>query len=242
VIPTADADLGIVCSAPFAGGANFSTCTNLARKAKVSGVAVIAPGPVHAFADAVNKSLAQPLAIRNGLHGLKGKFSARATEANRLSAAELKAAKAVAGTSTPRRYAKAIAALVAALRGEANQFTALGKAAHASNRSSYSRAVGAVDSASRRLQAATKALAPYDLGFRSFGALALAGPPPAPPAPAPSSSGSSPAPSTPTPAPTTPAPAPTPTTPAPTPTATTPPPPPPPPPPTCTTNCTSTGV
>ena len=222
VLPTAAADIAIICQAPFAGAADLGSCAALAQRAKISSAHVLAPGPDLAAGVTLNRQLHPVLSARSSLHGLTGSsLSARATKAGRVAIAESAAAASIASASTPVRYHALVASLTAALKKEASEFNRLASAARAGDRAAYSAHVHGIASESRALQAATNAFGPTGMRVRALGTLSLDGPPalPAPAAPtaspAPTQTPSTPAPSTPTPsAPSSPAPSP----PAPTPT------------------------
>ncbi len=128
VIPTPDGDLAIICQAPFAGGASLQSCTDLANRAKLSGVQLLAPGPDLTFGQAVNRGLTPVVGVRGGLHGLgDSTLSARAPKATRLAATETSAAAAIAAVQAPSRYRSVVANLNSALKTEARQLQRIGQ-------------------------------------------------------------------------------------------------------------------
>ena len=180
ILPTSGADVAIICQAPF-DGASLSSCTQLAQSAKLSGVRLLAPGPVHTFGTALNRKLSPVVSLRSRLHGLGGStLGPRADKAAALASADTRAAAAIASVSAPARYRKSVLSLGSALRAEARQLTSLAKAARGDHRDAYASAAKAVGNASGSLQSATAPFAAFGLTIRGLNKLRLDGLPPLP--------------------------------------------------------------
>jgi len=187
VVPTTLADAAVICAAPFAG-ASLAPCTELAGRAKLSGVLLLSPGPDLALRGALGAPIADLASVRDALHGLRGSFAARARAAKHVAGADAQTAAAIARITGAPRYGPQLAALAGALRSEQRSFTALSDAARARNRGAYARAANAVQRASARVGATTAAFGAAGLHLPALPALRLAPPPPKPAPPAPTSS------------------------------------------------------
>jgi len=179
VLPTASADLAIVCEAPSSADAALRSCSAMATSARVSGAQLLAPGFDQPLASALRADLSPVASARTRLGGLTGDpFSKRAPQAEHLALVEAGASSSIAKVATPPRYRPLTAALISALRREAAAFTSLASAARRSDRQAYETSTGTAMAAARSLASAADALRAAQLPIPVLGVLKLAGLPP----------------------------------------------------------------
>jgi hypothetical protein len=177
VLPTTGEDVAILC-----GGSVPATCTPLAATAKVSGIAVLAPGADTALAARVSRPLKSAGRARTALGPLTGSFPHRAAAARRAAHVELTTATTLSHLrGTPPRYRARIDSAAKSLRLESRALSNLASTAAARRRSAYRHAVTSVTSAGRALTVSVSGLRAVRLTTLALHPLKLAGPP-APPA------------------------------------------------------------
>jgi hypothetical protein len=180
VLATTAGDDAIICSGPVAAAVALQSCGDLARRADASGETIMTPGPDHQLAAKIAGALRPVSTARATIGSLGGDRVGRATKATAVARAETGAIEALKRLGPPARYQPAITSLTTALQREETKLTTLANEARANNATSYPAAVRSVTVASHVLAGAAAALASYQLGVPTFGALRLAGSLPTP--------------------------------------------------------------
>jgi hypothetical protein len=178
VLPTATADLAILCSAAAADVQAIESCAGVAATATVSGVQALAAGPDVALSSKVSAALAPAATARARVDQLDpSHLRSRAAPATHIARVERAGVQALRAVAPPPRHAGAVAALATALSAESAGFAALARAADAGSTTAYALARGTIIAASARLLGATTTVSSHGIKTPQLGRLTPPGPP-----------------------------------------------------------------